>query len=159
MSDETPSGSRETTSSSGSAGERGAEQSPLQTRAAFLENWDWQFIVSLNRGACERGRAQHGFNSETHQACRERWEQTHCQELSLAETFAFLRQMHRHAPFLFFNGNTFAEVGRQLATALFANLRPILLREVSSATAHFIAGVFDEESLHLLITEAMGEPD
>jgi hypothetical protein len=67
--------------------------------------------------------------------------------------------MHRNAPFLFFNGNTFAEVGRQLATALFANLRPILLREVSSATAHFIAGVFDEESLHLLITEAMGETD
>jgi hypothetical protein len=63
--------------------------------------------------------------------------------------------MHRSAPFLFFNGNTFAEVGRQLATALFANLRPLLLREVSSATAHFIAGVFDEQSLHALIEESM----
>jgi hypothetical protein len=63
--------------------------------------------------------------------------------------------MHRSAPFLFFNGNTFAEVGRQLATALFANLRPLLLREVSSATAHFIAGVFDEQSLHSLIEESM----
>jgi hypothetical protein len=66
--------------------------------------------------------------------------------------------MHRNAPFLFFNGNTFAEVGRQLATALFADLRPILLREVSSATAHFIAGVFDEQSLHALIAESMRQP-
>ncbi len=74
--------------------------------------------------------------------------------MTLAETFAFLRQMHRSAPFLFFNGNTFAEMGRQLSTALFADLRPILLREVSSATAHYIAGVLDEDVLHQLIEEA-----
>ncbi|MEY3395761.1 MAG: hypothetical protein RL346_1998 [Verrucomicrobiota bacterium] len=74
--------------------------------------------------------------------------------MTLAETFVFLRHMHRSAPFLFFNGNTFAEMGRQLSTALFADLRPILLREVSSATAHFIAGVLDEDALHQLVEEA-----
>jgi hypothetical protein len=158
MPDETPSGSRETTPSAGSAGECGAEQSPLQSRAAFLENWDWQFIIGLNQRACQRGHAQHGVNSETFAACQQTWQETYRQELTLAETFAFLRQMHRNAPFLFFNGNTFAEVGRQLATALFADLRPILLREVSSATAHFIAGVFDEQSLHALIAESMRQP-
>ena len=62
--------------------------------------------------------------------------------------------MHRAAPFLFFNGNTFAELGRQLSTALFADLSPVLLREVSSATAHYIAGVLDRQSLHQLIEEA-----
>ena len=60
----------------------------------------------------------------------------------------FCGRLHRNAPFSFFNGKTFAEVGRQLAAALFANLRPIMLREISSPTAHFIAGVFDEDSLH-----------
>ena len=59
--------------------------------------------------------------------------------MTLAETFALLRSMHRSAPFLFFNGNTFAEMGRQLSTVLFADLRPLLLREISSAAAHFIA--------------------
>ena len=155
MPDETPPRSRETTPSAGSDGECGAEQSPLQSRAAFLENWDWQFIVSVNQRACQRGHAQHGVNSETHETCQQEWQETHLKELTLAETFGFLRHMHRSAPFLFFNGNTFAEVGRQLATALFANLRPLLLREVSSATAHFIAGVFDEQSLHSLIEESM----
>ena len=74
--------------------------------------------------------------------------------MTLAETFVFLRHMHRSAPFLFFNGNTFAEMGRQLSAVLFSDLRPILLREISSATAHYIAGVLDEVALHQLIDEA-----
>ena len=74
--------------------------------------------------------------------------------MTLEEAFRFLRRMHRSAPFLFFNGNTFAEIGRQTAAALFADLPPLLLREVSSATAHCIAGVLEEESLHQLINEA-----
>ena len=74
--------------------------------------------------------------------------------MTLAETFEFLRWMHRSAPFLFFNGNTFAELGRQLSTVLFADLSPLLLREVSSATAHYIAGVLDSQSLHQLIEAA-----
>jgi len=27
-------------------GERSGEQSPLQGRAAFIKNWDWQFVTS-----------------------------------------------------------------------------------------------------------------
>jgi hypothetical protein len=73
--------------------------------------------------------------------------------MTLAETFGFLRAMHRSAPFLFFNGNTFAEMGRQLSAVLFADLTPLLLREVSSATAHYIAGVLDEDALHQLVAE------
>lgn len=42
--------------------------------------------------------------------------------MTLAETFDFLRSFHRRAPFLFFNGNTFADVGRQLTAVLFAEL-------------------------------------
>jgi hypothetical protein len=74
--------------------------------------------------------------------------------MALAEAFGFLRQMHRRAPFLFFNGNTFAELGRQLAAALFADLPPLIAREVTSAVAHYIAGVLDEDSLHQIIRQA-----
>ncbi len=76
----------------------------------------------------------------------------------MAETLALLRRMHRCAPFLFFNGNTFAELGRQLSSALFADLAPIPLREVASATAHYIAGVLDEEALHQLIEQSAAMP-
>src|ERR1035438_5747270 len=53
----------------------------------------------------------------------------------------------RSAPFLFFNGNTFADVARQLAAALFADLPTGRRREVTSAVAHYIAGVLDRESM------------
>jgi hypothetical protein len=78
--------------------------------------------------------------------------------MSLGEAFGFLRRMHRSAPFLFFNGNTFAELGRELAAALFADLPPLIGREVTSAVAHYIAGVLDKESLHDLINEAAENP-
>jgi len=125
----------------------GSIGSPLQARAAFLKNWDWQSVIGINRGACERGRAQHGVNSETGSACAAQWENLRFQPLTLAETLDELRAFHRRAPFLFFNGNTFAAIGRGLALALFSDLPPVRKREVSSAIAHCIAGVLDRESM------------
>jgi hypothetical protein len=121
--------------------------SPLQARAAFLKNWDWLAVVSINRGACERGRAQHGTNSETSAACAADWEKLRAETLTLAETLDRLRAYHRRAPFLFFNGNTFATIGRELALALFSDLHPSRKREVSSVIGHYIAGVLDRESM------------
>jgi hypothetical protein len=125
--------------------------SPLQARAAFLKNWDWLAVVSINQGACERGRAQHGLNSETSAACAADWEKLRSQTLKLGETFDRLRGFHRRAPFLFFNGNTFASIGRELALALFSDLPPARKREISSVVGHYIAGVLDRESMAGLV--------
>ncbi|MGV3660358.1 MAG: hypothetical protein ACO1TE_09230 [Prosthecobacter sp.] len=65
----------------------------------------------------------------------------------MLEVLDFLRQRHRRAPFLFFNGNTFADIGRRLMAALFADLPVSRLRQVTSAAAHYIAGVLDRETL------------
>ncbi len=67
--------------------------------------------------------------------------------LSFGELVDRLRSFHKKAPFLFFNGNTFAEVGRQTAAALFAEMPTMRRREVMSAVAHYIAGVLDRESM------------
>jgi len=131
--------------------------SPLQARAAFLKNWDWLAVVSINRGACERGRAQHGLNSETSAACAADWEKLRRQTLKLGETFDRLRGFHRRAPFLFFNGNTFATIGRELALALFSDLPPARKREISSVVGHYIAGVLDRDSMVGLVDELCEE--
>jgi hypothetical protein len=73
--------------------------------------------------------------------------------MTLAETFDFLRSFHRRAPFLFFNGNTFADVGRQLTAVLFADLPPGRRRECVSAVGHYIAGVLDRDSLTAMVRE------
>jgi hypothetical protein len=134
----------------------GGVGSPLQARAQFLKNWDWDAVISINRGACERGRAQHGVNSEAGAACAAEWETLRFQTLTLANTFDRLRAFHRKAPFLFFNGNTFASIGRELSFALFSDLVPGRKREVGSAVAHYIAGVLDREAM-VGIVESLSE--
>lgn len=128
-------------------GGRGDEYSPLQARAAFIQNWSWDAVVGFNRGACERGRAQHGHNSETHEKVRREWEETRQKRLTLLETLDFLFHCHRGAPFLFFNGNTFAEIARRFIDVLLADLPLARRREAASLAAHYVAGVLDSESV------------
>jgi hypothetical protein len=125
----------------------GGISSPLQARAAFLKNWDWQSVIGINRGACERGRAQHGVNSEAGGTCAQEWEALRPQVLTLSDTIDRLREFHRKAPFLFFNGNTFASIGRELSFVLFRDLPPGRRREAGSAVAHCVAGVLDREAM------------
>jgi len=156
MPDETETGPAGASDRGGHPPGGGGLGSPLQARAAFVKNWDWQSVVGINRGACERGRAQHGINSETGGACAQEWEALRSQVLTLAETLDRLRGFHRKAPFLFYNGNTFASIGRGLAFALFSDLVPVRKREVGSAVAHYIAGVLDREAM-VEIVESLSE--
>lgn len=147
MPDEAARRSAEKADSGDAQGERDDEHSPLQTRASFIQNWDWQSIIGLNRAACERGRAQHGYNQETHEKVCRQWEETREQALTLLETLDFLYRCHKSAPFLFFNGNTFAEIARRLVDVLFADLSRGRRREADSLAAHYVAGVLDRESM------------
>ena len=144
--DETSSGSAGAPDREGFSGRSGGEQSPLQTRAPFLKNWSWEFVVRANRAACDRGCAQHGFNSEAGKACSIHWEEKRSEDQNLTELLDLLREFHRAAPFLFFNGNTFADIARTICSALFADLPAIRRREVVSAAAHYVAGVLDRNS-------------
>ena len=113
MSDETADRSAEAANGGGHPGGGDGEPAPLQSRADFLQNWSWASVIGFNRGACARGGAQHGINSETGRACGEEWEKARGEEVGFLEFLDFLKGFHRQAAFLFFNGNTFADVARQ----------------------------------------------
>jgi hypothetical protein len=145
MSDETPlrSGGK-SDARHGAAGSHG-EPASLQGRASFLKNWDWIAVVRINERLCGSGRAQHGKNSETHAACEKEWREGVQSERTLLETLDWLRSFHRKAPFLIFNGNTFAEIARTVTDALFAEFPHSRRREAASLAAHYVAGVLDQE--------------
>jgi hypothetical protein len=153
MPDETPNRPAEIRDSGGSAQGSAGEQSPLQARAAFLANWDWESVIRLNRGVCERGRAQHGKNSESFAAVGLEWQERRLVETALVETLDYLRICHRRAPFLFFNGNTFADIARTFSDYLFAELPRGRRRKATSAVAHYVAGVLDRESMARILEE------
>jgi hypothetical protein len=147
MSDEAAVGSAGTPDGPRHSGGGPGQQSPLQSRAQFLKNRSWDLVTGLNQAACARGGAQHGKNSESNASVAAEWEIKRQKVLSLDETIEFLRHCHRRAPFLFFNGNTFADVGRALVDLLFADLPTGRRREVISAVAHYIAGVLDRDAM------------
>jgi hypothetical protein len=147
MSDETPLRSRQEGDAGDGGGGGAGESAPLQTRAAFLENWHWQSVADINERLCRRRGAQHGTNSETFARWREVWETKRKQPLSLLEALEFFRACHRQAPFLFYNGNTFAEIARTLTDAIFAELPAVRRRQAASLAAHHVAGVLDREPM------------
>src|SRR5436190_8158344 len=102
MANEAEIGSAGASDSGGRAAGGGSQSAPLQSRAHFLKNWPWPSVTEINKGLCERGRAQPGINSETYSTIEKEWEKRSTSELSLLETFRFLKSCHRSAPFLFF---------------------------------------------------------
>jgi hypothetical protein len=90
MSDETANRSAGASDGGGHSARSRREPAPLQSRAKFLQNWDWPSVAQINGGLCERGGAQRGINSETHAAIAEEWEKRRVAELSLLEAFEFL---------------------------------------------------------------------
>jgi hypothetical protein len=91
MSDEAANGFAGAPDARGHSGGGKGEPAPLQSRAKFLENWNWASVTQINRGLCERGGAQHGINSEAHAATAEEWETFRSTELTLLGTFQFLK--------------------------------------------------------------------
>jgi hypothetical protein len=124
-----------------------SEPASLQGRASFLQNWDWKSVVRINERLCRGGRAQHGQNSEAYARCEGEWTEGSGKKRSLLETLDWLRSFHRKAPFLFFNGNTFAEIARTLTDALFAEFPRGRRREAASLAAHYVAGVLDRDAV------------
>ncbi len=153
MSNETPPRPAGTPDDGGHRGGGAGEQSPLQARAAFFKNWNWESVTDLNRRLCARGGAQHGINSESGGAAGASWEAGRGVERTLDEALDELRGYHRRAPFLFFNGNTFADIARGLAALIFRELSALRLRQVTSAVAHYVAGVLDREAMVAIVEE------
>jgi hypothetical protein len=96
---------------------------------------------------CERGRAQHGANSESFAEVGWEWDRRRGLETTLGKILDSLRLCHRPAPLLFFNGNTFADIARTFSDYLFAELPPARRREATSAVAHYVAGVLDRAAM------------
>lgn len=71
--------------------------------------------------------------------------------MTLGETLDYPRSCHLRAPFLFFKGNTFADISRTFSDFLFAERPTNRRRQATSAVAHYIAGVLDREAMVAIV--------
>lgn len=99
----------------------------------------WNDLEKLNQELCEKGRYQHGKTSDGYIPAKELFENRQGKaKLDLADMVDTMRELHKLAPFLFLNGNTFSEMGTRLSGWFHSS--PLSASQ-RSAVGHHIAGV------------------
>ena len=103
-------------------------------------------MVTINAALCKEKKALHKLTSDGYQPAQKLWEESQIRELTLRETFDICRQCHKLAPFCFYNGNTFAAIGRTLIQDLLRKMPPLKAHSFRSVVGH-IAGTTGADEL------------
>jgi hypothetical protein len=120
-------------------------------RRPWLADYPWEFVVEVNRRLCEAKHAQHRPTSDGYAPSKVSWEHRHTQLTGIFEAATLCREIHRAAPFCFYNGNTLTAIIRDAVRPILEGLdaeRSYILR---SSIGHYVAGTIHEEELqHIL---------
>lgn len=119
--------------------------SPLGWMGSHLLRYEWAAVVAFNRLACERVRALHGPNPETHAEIALVWGTARAGEQTLAATLDFLWSCQNREPFLFESAETFAELGRQVAHDVFRELAAPRRKALLIGVADYVVGSLERE--------------
>jgi hypothetical protein len=113
----------------------------------WLKDWPWQTVVTINEALCQEKKALHEPTSDGYDPAKELWECALRRELTLRETMDICRQCHKLAPFCFYNGTTFAAIGRTIIQDVFKKLPPVKAHALQSVVGHYIAGTAGSDEL------------
>jgi hypothetical protein len=113
----------------------------------WLKDWPWETVVTINAGLCEQKKALHKPTSDGYETAKALWEKSRGSELTLKQAFDLCRQCHKLAPFCFYNGNTFAAIGRTLIQDLLRKIPPLKAHSFRSVVGHYIAGTVGREEM------------
>lgn len=106
----------------------------------WLKDWPWQTVIAINAGLCKEKKALHQPTSDGYGPARKLWETSRERELTLRETLELCRKCHKLAPFCFYNGNTFAAIGRTIIQETLQKMPPAKAHSLRSVVGHYIAG-------------------
>ena len=124
----------------------------------WLKDWPWETVVTINAGLCKEKKALHQPTSDGYKPAQKLWETSRARELTVRETLDLCRRCHKLAPFCFYNGNTFAAIGRTIFQELLRKLPPLKAHNVRSIVGHYIAGTAGGDELAEALDELTGGP-
>jgi hypothetical protein len=113
----------------------------------WLKDWPWQTVVAINAGLCKEKKALHKPTSDGYAPAQKLWESASQCELTLRETLDLCRRCHKLAPFCFYNGNTFAAIGRTIIQDILRQMPPVKAQGLRSVVGHYIAGTAGADEL------------
>ena|SRR5438067_9544864 len=119
----------------------------------WLRDWPWKSVIAINAALCKEKKALHKATSEGYEPARKLWEKSRSLKLSLRKALEICRQCHKLSPFCFYNGNTFAAIGRTMVQDMLPILSPLKAHAFRSIVGHYIAGTADDEELDQALQE------
>jgi len=114
---------------------------------AWFRDWPWETVAAINLALCKEKNALHKPTSEGHESARKLWEDSHDVHMSLRQALEICRRCHKLSPFCFYNGNTFAAIGRTMVQEMLRKMSPIKAHAFRSVVGHYIAGTAGDEEL------------
>jgi len=130
-------------------------------RPNLLRPWlsarPWDAVVFINEDLCRAGHAQHGKTSDGYERTKLMWESEHQKTMPLEVAIELCCKAHRSAPFLNFNGNTFAAIARQISQGIVAGLDRMKAKTFISAVGHYVAGVLSKEQFLRIFSETVAQ--
>jgi hypothetical protein len=122
-------------------------------RRPWLAEYPWAFVVEVNRRLCEAKQAQHQPTSDGYAQSKVSWEQRHTEVISILEAAAVCREIHRAAPFCFFNGNTLAAIIRDAVLPILEELDAASGYILRSSIGHYVAGTIHEMEIQAILDD------
>ena len=125
---------------------------------AWLKDWPWSTVTAINSALCKEKKALHKATSEGHEPARKLWEDSRAIKIPLRQALEICRQCHKLSPFCFYNGNTFAAIGRTMVQHILRKMPPVEAHAFRSVVGHFIAGTAGDETLDQALAELAIHP-
>jgi len=117
----------------------------------WLEGWPWDTVVTINAALCKEKSALHQPTSEGYEPAKILWEKARSKELFLKEALEICRRCHKLSPFCFYNGNTFAAIGRTIVQSLLRKMPAAKAHAFRSVVGHYIAGTAGDDELDMAL--------
>jgi hypothetical protein len=112
----------------------------------WLKDWPWETVVAINAGLCQEKKALNKPTFEGYKPAKKLWEESCKRELTLREALEIGRRCHKLSPFCFYNGNTFAAIGRTIIQGI--KLAPAKAHSLRTVVGHYIAGTIGDDELN-----------
>ena len=128
----------------------------LNLERKWLATVPWATVVKTNQDLCLKDEQPHEPNAAGFDAARRLWEQTAEKSLPLRDVLDMFRQIHKLAPFKYFNGNTVAALARNMMGEVVDALPSVQAQMARSTVSHYVVGAIKAGELEQVLDHVGG---
>lgn len=119
----------------------------LNLERRWLDAAPWPTVVTVNAELCQKDNQPHAPNPVGYETAKKLWNDAARRDIKLREVLDLCRQVHKLAPFQFFNGNTVAAVAKLIVSGALQPLPPVQAQIARSTVSHYVVGAIKPREL------------